>query len=112
MAVQREESPFCLRNLQEIAADAGQADRLCGGGALVGRRHFLEIVVIHAKQKGTCDEKRDQGTHDLIVFPTLAACKYLALARAEEGTRRGRLAGCSNRNVATAQAGLGFQLTV
>jgi hypothetical protein len=68
--------------------------------------------VIHAKQEGACDEKRDQGTHDLIVFPTLAASKNLAFVRAEEGTRRAARQGCSNGNVATAQASPGFQLTV
>jgi hypothetical protein len=68
--------------------------------------------VIHAKQEGACDEKRDQGTHDLIFFPTLAACKKLALVRMEEGTPQAAWQGCSNRNVATAQASPGFQLTV
>lgn len=86
MAVLRDVAALGLRNLQEITADASEADRLRRRRTLVSHRHLLEIVLIHPKQKSASDENRYQSTHDLIVFPTLAACKNVALLRVEEGT--------------------------
>ncbi len=78
MAVLRDVAALGLRNLQEVASDSGEADCLCGRGAFVGSRHFLEVVVIHAKQKGAGDENRNQGTHKVIVCPAPKAGKSTA----------------------------------
>jgi hypothetical protein len=86
MAVLRDIASLSLSNLQEIAADASKANGLSGGGALVGCRHFSEIVVIYPKQKSASDKNRGQGTHDLIVFPSAAARKNVIPVRAEECT--------------------------
>lgn len=75
MAVQGDVAALGLRNLQKIHADASEADRLGGRGALVGRRHFLEIVVIDPKQKRGSDKNRDESSHGKSLPLRQTRCK-------------------------------------
>jgi hypothetical protein len=61
---------------------------LRGSRALVGRRHFLKVVVVYPKQKSARNEKCCQATHRLIVFQATAGCKIIASVRIEEGNNR------------------------
>jgi hypothetical protein len=162
MAVLRDVAALPLGNLHKIAAHASQADCLRRGRAFIAHRHLLEIVVIHAKEKSTRNENRDQGTHTRSLaldssagksgakdacaskqqnsFTALRMALLLNLSRlrparamtghssppllggrllgktgerlhSEVGLDGRAVRGCSIRNVATAQAPRGFQLT-
>ena len=54
--VEGEEAAFGLRDLQEVAANAGEADRLRGRGAGIGRRHFFQRVFVDAEGYACEDE--------------------------------------------------------
>ncbi len=114
-AVQCDVGALRFGNLQEFRADANEADRLCGGGALVGSRHLLQIDFVHTKQESTGDENTGQATHEFILPPAPARCKSVVLARVRIGYRyrlRSLLRERLDGGVATAQANPRFRLTV
>ena len=57
MIVECEEAAFGLRDLQEVAADAGEADGLRWGGASIGGWHFLERVFVDDEGYACKDEE-------------------------------------------------------
>ena len=68
-AVQGDIGEFRLRDLQQIAADAGQGDGLRRSGALIGGGHLLEIVVESAIENADGHKNDGQAFHTGIVGP-------------------------------------------
>ena len=58
MIVQGGEAALSLGNLQQVTANAGQANRLGRGGARVGGRHLLQGVLINTEGDSHKDEHR------------------------------------------------------
>ena len=56
--VEGQEATLGLRDLEEIAANAGQADRLCGRGAGVSGRQLLQRVFVDDEGYPCKDQKR------------------------------------------------------
>lgn len=84
LAVQRDISAFGLGDLQEVAAHARQADRLCRRGTLVGRWHLFQVELVHTKQENGCNKDHSEGTHGPIVSPGRPENKLFAICSAVE----------------------------
>src|SRR6266566_5828113 len=72
-AVQRDVAAFRLSDLEQVAAHARKADRLCGSCALIRGWHFLQIKVVYAKKNGSGNEDHGKGAHRGIVASTGAS---------------------------------------
>ena len=83
VAVLRDKKALGLRDLQQIASNAREADGLRGRRAFVGGGHFLQIEVIDTEEYGGSDENHSKGSHGLIVFPVRPHHKTSVRPRAE-----------------------------
>lgn len=82
MAVQRDVTAFCLRDLEQVGAHSGQADRLSRSCTLVGGGHLLQIKVVDAKENSRSRQKCKKTSHKKSVASIAAARKYNAQGRA------------------------------
>src|SRR5271167_4279716 len=69
LAVQRHAPAFRLRNQQQVAAHASQADRLCGGSSLVRCRHLPQKIHIDPAPDTHRNQQSCKCTHAPIVSP-------------------------------------------
>ena len=115
MAILPDVTALGMGDKYEVLADANEGGRLRNSGALVGGGHFLEIVVVHGKQKTASNENRSQGSHKPIVFRAAAAVQVGSSCQCR--TKQGKAVLPSSRdecpigNVVTAQSLPGLQLT-
>jgi len=75
LAMECHVAAFGLADLQEVTADAGQADSLGGHGAGVGGRQSLQIVVVDAEKDGGNNHDRNDTFHKAIVSPECSGNK-------------------------------------
>ncbi len=83
MAVGGDVAAFRLRDLEEVASNARQADGLRRSRTFIRDRHSLQIEVIYDKEKGGTDQNADKRAHERIVG--------LHAMRGKRNARRGAL---------------------
>src|SRR6266581_3939929 len=81
-AIQRNIAAFRLSDLEQVAAHARKANRLCGSCALIRGWHFLQIKMVYAKENGGSNEDHGKGAHRGIVASIGASSKPRACDRA------------------------------
>src|SRR2546423_610082 len=86
MAVRGNVAAFRHGDLQEVASNAGQADGLRRSGTFVRGRHFLQIEVIHDKEKRGTDQNANKRAHSRIVALPVARCNRTAQRGVQETT--------------------------
>src|ERR1700674_2233390 len=75
MTVRGDVAALCLSDLEKVAADAGEADRLGGSRTFVRRWHLLQGKVINAKKKSGCHQNPCKSAHCRIVDSSGASHK-------------------------------------
>src|SRR6266481_8866460 len=69
MAVGGDVAAFRLRDLEEVASNARQADGLRRSRTFIRDRHSLQIEVIYDKEKGGTDQNADQTPNYRLLAP-------------------------------------------
>jgi hypothetical protein len=84
VAIQGDVAALRLRDLQQISADAGQADGLRGSSAGISRGHSGQIEVVDPEKESSYNKKNGKGAHTEIVYARRSPDKHVQPLRIEK----------------------------